>query len=238
MLNGDLVTGVQVMPNTIGVTQPITLLGGFRNVVVRVATIGQVAAGYRLTNISVSPPNVVVSSPDPALVESLPGFVETDPLDLTGLEDDVEVRLPLNLPPGVSVVGEQTVLVQVNIAAIESSLSITLPVEVVGLGTGQSAQVSPDTVDIIFSGPVLALDRLTPADVSVVVDVTGLELGVHSLQPQISVLNADIRVESILPETVEVTIIVGEFDTPTPTVTPPGFGTPAEAITPTETPTP
>jgi YbbR domain-containing protein len=240
--SGTLVTGVQVSPDKVKVSQPITLLGGFRNVVVRVVTVGQVANGYRLTNISVSPPNVVVSSPDPQLVNSLPGFVETEPLDLTGLQDDFEVRLPLNLPDGVSVVGEQNVLVQVSIAAIESSLSINLPVEVVGLGTGLSAQVAPNTVDVILSGPVLELDALKPNDVRVVVDVTGLEPGVHQLEPQVSVLSERIRVESVLPETLEVNIVEGDIGTPTPSQTatgqdfslPAGTGTPP-ALTPTET---
>ena len=244
--NGALVGGVQISPERVQVSIPITLLAGFRNVVVRVVTVGQVANGYRLTNITVSPPNVVVSSSDPDLVNNLPGFVDTEPLDLTGLQDDIEVRLPLNLPDGISVVGEQNVLVQVSIAAIEGSLSINIPVEVVGLGSGLSALVAPDTVDIILSGPVLELDALNTADVSVVVDVTGLEPGVYPLVPQVNLLSDLIRVEAVLPETLEVTIVSGPL--PTPTITP--FGTPgatdtaetsltpSAVVEPTITPTP
>jgi YbbR domain-containing protein len=225
--NGVLVSGVQVSPERVQVTIPVNLLAGFRNVVVRVVTIGQVANGYRLTNITVSPPNVVVSSSDPELVNNLPGFVDTEPLDLTGLRDDIEVRLPISLPDGISVVGEQNVLVLVSIAAIEGSLSINLPVEVVGLGTGLSALAAPDTVDVILSGPVLELDALNPADVRVVVDVTGLEPGVYSLDPQVSLRSELIQVEAILPESLEVTIVSGPL--PTATVTP--FGTPGATST-------
>lgn len=225
--NGALVSGVQVSPERVQVSIPITLLAGFRNVVVRVVTVGQVANGYRLTNITVSPPNVVVSSSDPDLVNNLPGFVDTEPLDLTGLQDDIEVRLPLNLPEGISAVGEQNVLVQVSIAAIEGSLSINVPVEVVGLGTGLSALAAPDTVDVILSGPVLELDALNTASVRVVVDVTGLEPGVYPLTPQVNLLSDLIRVEAVLPETLEVTIVSGPL--PTPTITP--FGTPGATST-------
>lgn len=238
---GAAVTGVTLSPERVKVTQPINLLAGFRNVVVRVVTTGQVATGYRLTNLTPFPPNVTVSSPNPDLVNSLPGFVETDPLDLTGLEDDVEVRLALNLPPGVSVVGEQSVLVQVSVAAIDSSLSITLPVEVVGLGTGLSGQASPNTMDIILSGPIVKLDVLDPADVSVFVDVTGLEPGTYTLAPQVDILAESIQVQSILPEMLEITIVEGELPTLTPgpqTATPTTSGTPeaSQALTPSPTP--
>ena len=63
--------------------------------VVKVASTGQVASGYRLTNISVFPPTVTVFSTNPSLVDRLPGFVETSPLDLTGVKDDIDIRLPL-----------------------------------------------------------------------------------------------------------------------------------------------
>jgi YbbR domain-containing protein len=239
--SGTAVTGVTLSPDRVSVTLPISLLAGFRNVVVRVVTTGQVATGYRLTNLTPSPPNVTVSSPNPDLVNSLPGYVETEPLDLTGLDDDTEERLALNLPPGVSVVGEQSVLVQVSVAAIDSSLSITLPVDVVGLGTGLSGQASPDTIDVILSGPIVILDVLDPADVSVFVDVTGLEPGTYTLAPQVDILDENIQVQSILPEMVEVTIVEGELPTPTPTTiteTPETTGTPgiSEALTPSPTP--
>jgi YbbR domain-containing protein len=236
--NGTQVNDVQITPDRVAVTQPINLLGGFRNVVVRVVTLGNVATGYRLTNLSASPPNVIVSSPDPELVNSLPGFVETIPLDLTGLNDDIEVRLALNLPPGVSVVGEQSVLVQVSIAAIESSLSITLPVEVVGLGPGLSALPAPDSVDIILSGPIVELDGLNPDDVSVFVDVTGLTPGIYQLEAQVDILSESIQVQSLLPEVLEVTIVVGELPTRTPSPTPDLTTTPQALPFLTPTPTP
>jgi YbbR domain-containing protein len=101
---------------------------------------GQVASGYRLTNISVNPPAITVFSGDPTLVSALPGFVETEPLNLNDASQDIELRLALNLPAGISVVGEQTVLVQVGIDAIEGSLSLNnMPVTVIGLAEGLSA---------------------------------------------------------------------------------------------------
>jgi YbbR domain-containing protein len=226
--NGAIVGGVTITPATISVTVPIFIQGGYRNVIVKVLTEGTLANGYRLTNITVSPLSVVVFSTDPQLVNDLPGYVETMPVDLSGAEDDVDTFVQLDLPDGISVVGDQTVLVQVSIAAIEGSLTMTLQVVPVGLLPTKAAVISPQLVDVILSGPVSILDSLTAEDIRVSVDVTGLEIGTYQLEPQVDVLPERIMVDAINPQTVEVTII----DAPTPTPTPLGF------ISPTPTPTP
>lgn len=216
--NGEVVSGVTLTPATVSVTLPVNLLGGYRNVVVKVVTNGQVAEGYWLTNISISPPNVTVFSTNPQLVNALPGYVETDPLDLEGLSDDVDIRATLNLPEGVSLAGEESVLVRLSIAALEGSLPISLPVEVVGLPPELEAIVSPETVDLLLTGPLPILNNLNPAGIRVTVNLSGLDLGVYQLPPVVDLLPAQVRVASILTSNVEVTIRVAS--TPTPTALP------------------
>ena len=212
------VSGVNITPAEVAVTQPIFLQGGYRNVIVRVETVGQPADGYKLTNITVSPLNVVVFSSDPQLVNDLPGYVETLPVDLTDAVDDIDSYVAIDLPEGVTMVGDQFVLVQVSIAAIEGSLNMSIPVSPVGLLPIQAALISPESVDVILSGPVPILDAMTPEDVRVLVDVSDLELGIYQLEPQVEVLSDRVIVESVVPSTVEVEIIVAP--TPTPTSTP------------------
>ena len=53
-------------------------------------------------------------------------------------------------------------------AAIEGSLTLTVPVEVIGLSPDLQAIVSPITVDIIVAGPLIILDELSPEDFLVV----------------------------------------------------------------------
>ena len=224
--NGKTITGISVSPTLIVVTQPVNLLGGYRNVIVKVVTQGNVANGYRLTNYFVSPSSVIVFSSDPRLVNALPGYVETQPLDLTNADDDFEALLDLNLPDGVSVVTDSKVLVQVSIAAIESSMTISLPVEMIGLEPGLEGQIAPGTVDVIIAGPVPVLNDLKPNDIRVVVDLSGYGVGVHQVIPVINFLPNRVQKVSILPATVEVTI------RNLPTATP----TPAVSVTPTPSP--
>jgi YbbR domain-containing protein len=215
------------------VTEQITQRGGYRNVVIKAVLVGQIATGYRLTNITVSPPAVTVFSTDPSLVEKLPGYVETTPINLNGSQDGLDVNLGLNLPDGVQVVGDQSVQVQIGVAAIEGSLSITrLNVNITGLAEGLNAQVSPETVDIIISGPLPILDTLTQDKIVVSVDLTGQGAGTYQLVPRVEMPSTDLKLESILPGSIEVTIT----QAPTPSPTPKGSPSPTPKESPSPTP--
>jgi YbbR domain-containing protein len=231
---GRTISGLTVNPESVQVRLPITQQGGYRDIAVKVAVRGQVAGGYRLTNISVYPPVLTVFSENPALVNDLPGFVETEPLNLNGESQNVDTRLRLTLPAGISVIGDQTVQVQVGIAAIEGSLSLSgIPVDVIGLAPGLQAHISPGTVDVILTGPLPLLDKLTPGDVKFVVDLTGLTSGTHQATPQPQILIQDIRVQSLNPATIEVMIEPQGTQTPVPSMTP----TPTKTLMPLSTPT-
>lgn len=211
---GKRVVEIDLEPTSVEVEQQIVLQGGYRNVAVNVVTQGKVAAGYRFTSITPNPPTVMTFSENPQLVEELPGYVNTEPLDLTGVDDYMETILELDLPEGVTVVGDPTVLVQVNVTTIKTNMTITREVEVIGLLPGLKAEVSPPNVDVGIYGPVPTLDNLTQRDVRVIVDLSDLEEGVHKVTPEVEILPSDVSMETILPGTVEVTIEPSNGPTP------------------------
>ena len=244
---GSLVSELSLSPKAVNVTQPIALLGGYKNVVVKVLTRGQVAEGYRLTNISVTPPNVTIFAQDPARVNDVPGYIESQTVDLAGLADDQDYRVNLKLPVGVTLVGEQSVLVQVGVAAIEGSLTVSIPVEPVGLPPEMKAIVSPSMLDVIVSGPLPVLETLKPASFRAVVDLSGMSPGQYQIKPIIDLAPDAVSIKNTIPDTVMVEIQV--IPSPTPTFQPeattsvlPGTGTapastpqPAPMLTPTPT---
>ena len=218
--DNNLVQGLAINPQNVGVNIPISKKGGFRDVAVKVVVQGQQAPGYRIENISVFPPVITIFTEDPELVNELPGVVDTLPLDLQDRSEDISTRLSLDLPENVTLVGAQTVQVQVSISPIQTSVTLpNLPIDVVGVAEGLSAEVFPQGVDVILSGPVPVLEAISSQDITVSVDAHGLEIGVYQLTPVVETLLENVSVQSILPGTVEVVIAVPS--TPTPTAFPP-----------------
>ena len=214
-----ILNGVSINPQSARVMIPISPQSGYRDLAVKVVVSGQVAAGYRLENISVFPPVITVFAEDAELVNALPGVVETQALDLQDARENISTRLALTLPDTITIVGTKTVQVQVDISPIQTSLTLVdQTINIIGLPDGFDAQLSPETVDVIISGPLPVLDALTPQDISVSIDVTGLDLGTHQLEPKVEVFVEDVLEGSILPGTVEVVLSI--LSTPTPIPTP------------------
>ena len=217
----EALQGLAINPEAVQVNIPISQQGGFRDVAVKVLVQGQQAPGYRIENITVFPPIITVFASDPELVNELPGVVETQPLSLDDRREDISTRLSLNLPDYITVVGAQTVQVNVSISPIQTSVTLTNQlINVNGLREGLAAQVFPQTVDVIISGPLPVLDTFSSQDITIAVNATGLEIGTYQLRAEARVLIENVLVESILPATVEVVI----SPPVTPTITP--FPTP------------
>jgi len=213
--NGDTINGISISPDETTINLPISLLGGFKNVVVKVDTTGQIADGYRLTNLAVSPPTITVFSEDPRILDRLPGFVDTLPVDLSNLSDDSESSVGLRLPEGVTAVRNPDVLVQISIASIESSETFSVPVLITGLSPDFDAYIAPELVDVIVAGPINILESLETADVRVLLDLEGLPAGsLYQLTPEVDIIPDQLRAQTTLPETIEVEILLAPTPTP------------------------
>lgn len=232
----EAVGWVEVDPPEVEVRVSIDQRRGYKEVTVRPVVEGEVASGYRISNVSVEPSSVTIFG-SPLAIEGIPGYLETAPIDVSDANADVVERVTLTLPQDVTVLGEQSLLVNVSVTAIESSLTVQRELVVQGLQTDLNATPSPDVVDVILSGPVPKLDALEPEDVQVILDLYDLKWGTHKVTPEV-VVPEGLKVESILPDTIEVEITIGpsfvSTETPEPTETPKPTATPE----PTETPKP
>ena len=71
-----------------------------------------------------------------------------------------------------------------------------------------------------MSGPLSLLDRLTRQDVRATVDLTGLTAGTYQITLKVEILIADVIVQSILPNKIEVVITPINPPPASPTPTP------------------
>ncbi|MCS6843438.1 MAG: CdaR family protein [Caldilineales bacterium] len=223
-------SSLEVLPSAVEVTVEVVQRPGYRDFSVRVPYIGRPAPGYQITSIVVEP-SLVTLRGSPEAFSRLPGYVETVPIDLTDARSDVDAQLALNLPEAVSVVGVQTIQVRIDIQPIMGSRDLQLQPVIRGLGPGLTRTLTIPTVDLVVSGPLPVLSTLDNGAAQVILDLTDLRPGTHTvpLQP---VLPADVTVVSVLP--VAVDIVISELPTPTPTDLP----TVPPIPSPTATPTP
>ena len=228
------VFGVSVEPPTVKVTVPIEQQPGFLEVPVVPRTVGQPAPGYRVSSISVDPATVTLRG-SPENLQKLPGYVETEPLDISEATSDVVERLPLRVPENISILGSKTVLVTVRITPLEGGKTVVRPLKLQGIPDGMRVSLPIPSVQIILSGPLPKLNNLKPEDVQVILDLSDIQgPGVYTLKPQV-LTPADIHVEAVIPEEVQVEVKL-PTPTPTPSVTPTVQGT--TTTTPTVTPIP
>ena len=210
---GQSIPYVTWTPESVDVRIPVEPSGYYRSLAVKVVLEGNIAPGYSNPDISVEPPTVTVFG-TPDVIAALPGFIETEPIDVEGAQADVVLRPALSLPSNVAVVSGQQIEVRVFIEAIQSSLTMEIAPEVQGLGPGITATVSPETVEVILSGPLPLLETLEAGDVRVVLDLFRLPFGTHQIDPQV-VVPEGMTAQSILPVTVQVDIFVAPTPTPT-----------------------
>lgn len=213
---GALVTEVELTPQQVQVSIDVRRRVGFKPDVQVVPDLrGDPAPGYRRASVSVEPSTVTLAGSAPVL-ESLPGFVKTEPISITGATEDLSLLAALSVPTNVVVIEDNRVMVTVEVLPVLSSRSITSTVVVEGLRLGWQATLSPSVVEIIVEGPETLLDELVREDIEVLLNLSGYSLGVHRLDPEV-VVPENVSVVSIIPETIEVVIEI--VPTPTPTAT-------------------
>lgn len=215
---GGLVADVELDPGQVEVLVRVRRRIGYKPEVEVIPDVrGDPAPGYRQGSVSVEPSTVTLAGLSQVLNE-LPGFVETWPITITGATDVLTERTPLTLPANVVVIDVDFVTVTVDILPILSSRTMTGVVEIQNLSQGRVATLSPPEVDVILEGPDTLVADLTPDSLQVFVNLLGLDVGVHRVEPVV-LAPEGISVVSVIPETIEVAITLEPTPSPTATLT-------------------
>ena len=209
--NGTVVQDLTLEPAQVDVSISISQRPDVREVSVQPNLIGVDALpeGYVLTGLNYEPRSVLVSGPA-AVLESLPETFFTDPIELSDRTGDFEVSVPVVLPSrDLVIISGQTINVAVGITAQTANRQFDgVQVEIIGLGDGYKAAITPNEVTLLITGPQPALDALRQQDLRAILDLNGLAAGSYQLSPEPSLSLeqlADVRI-SVLPASIDVRI--------------------------------
>jgi YbbR domain-containing protein len=206
-------------PPAITVSVPITQQTQYKEVGVRVLTVGVPAAGYALLPLQVNPPTATLFG-DPADLAAA-NFVNTRPVDVSGISSTTVRSVALEPPtprtpllqPGQSV----TVTIQVSTLTVSQTLRV--PPSVINLTGNMQLIRTPDSVSVTVSGPAPAMATLAlnPRDFRVVLDMSGKGAGRHDIEARVQSVPAGLALESVDPRTIQVDL---RDAPPTPTPAP------------------
>ncbi len=134
-----------------------------KKVAVRIAETGDIAAGYRLQGLQVQPTNIELVGPS-SLLRSV-SEVNTDPVDLSGLRDDMSLDVSLDLKPGIRSASSRTVQVEVDVEELRD-VRILEAVPILLQDDGRYVAGIP-TVRLKIEGPTALLAELDPTKVAI-----------------------------------------------------------------------
>ncbi len=230
--NNERVEPVEIEPGRVRVRVELVVTGKEVPVFVQCECDSAAEGFVVLGQPQANPANVIIDGPQ-ELLDQVP-FIYTMPINTLGYDRTTIIdNVPLDvesLPDGVTV---DPSVVDVSVRVEQTTTSRTLenvPVEVLGAAENTRVVVNPATLSIEVVGPLDQIDQLEERDVSIVVDVAGLEIGAHQVRPRV-VLPPGMTYEEELPQ-----VVVAIIDTtPTPTATVRPTTTPTEP-TPTQDP--
>ncbi len=202
---GNTVQNVTVTPATVSVHLDVVQRVGYKEVAVKAVLKGNPSTGYWVSNIGVDPPTVtLVGSPE--ALNRIPGFVEAQAVTVTGAREDVTKQVGLNLPQGVTALNVGNVNVRVSVEPVLGGITVRRTVTISEVRCDLPVTVSPDTVEVILSGPLPILQALTPDDIQILVEVNSCSPASFQVSPDSANVPNSVKVESIVPNTVEVNV--------------------------------
>ena len=213
------VANIELTPASVFVRIDVRTVETETTVPIRLDVSGTPAPGFALEGLTIEPAAVTLRGVPDVLAEIR--SVVTEPVSIADASEDQTFEVALVLPDGARLADESAEAVVSVTATISPTVSSrTFVAGIVCQGAGANSCIpSLDQISVTLSGPGGALDSLSAADVTGILNVSGLGPGQHTVDVSLAALPAGIEVETISPGSVTVTIVAPA--TPAPTPTPP-----------------
>lgn len=220
----EVLTPVELTPASVRVRIPVGSPVTTKSVPISVVVTGTPADGFDVASTTISPSFATVTGEASTLVGLV--SVQTKPVDVTGAATTTSKEVGLELPDGITSVGDQTFAVTVTLRTSASSRNFTAGLIVIGAEPSRTYQLGVDSVAVTLGGGDQALNQVDASSFAASINVSGLAAGSHDVDVRV-VAPGGLKLIGVSPN--RITVFVSEIATPPPTPSP----SPSQSLEPT-----
>lgn len=200
ILIGTLPTSTVRVPIYPAKTVPIDVLGSL------IGT-DNLAANHVLYSAVATPGEVRIVGAQ-AAVDAIDS-ISLEPISVSGFNAASTVTAEIIMPEGVRIPDLEPITVNIDVRESTMSQSFNqLPIEIEGLTRGLNATLSLSTADLTVEGRYSLVGMLKRSDIRLFVDVTGLDVGTHTLPLSQVVLDSESTIELTTKLSVDSVVVV------------------------------
>jgi len=163
---------------------------------------------FRLKGITLEPDRINLSGPDAVIGKLF--SLKTMPIDLSDIQGSTTRQVSLNLTPKIAeLIGEPTVTAKIEVQErLADATAKGVPVQAMGLTDHLAAKITPSavTVELQVPPPMLGNGKNLAEAVQATVAAEAIGPGVHDLPVGVAPTVRGIRIVSVTPDKVTVTV--------------------------------
>lgn len=207
--SGEEITDVTFNPNK--VKAQVTIVEGRNNKSVGIKTnlSGSPADGYYISKITTTPNLVNITGQSSVL--QVVNYLETQNIDISGVNSDLEKEVLLKIPDGIALQQRESNKIKIQISFSENSISKTVTPKVEPQNLAPNLKFdSPNSSDIkvTLSGRASIISAIDPKNVVLNIDFSGKVAGTFSVPLVTNMINPidGVTISSVSPASVFVAI--------------------------------
>jgi len=207
-VNGNEIKEVKIEPDIVEVS--ISLTRGYpeKQLTVKPKIVGKPAPGYYISEILSNPDEIKIFG-NYSKISNIE-FLETIPIDVSGITKTLSVKVPPALEEGLNIVEGELELIEVTIQVKEAIIQkIIKNISVIpqNLSPFVSCEIKPEVVDITVEGKNIPVDKLKAEDIKAFIEFTDNFKVEQKVKVQVD-LTEGISLIKVEPE--EVTVLINK----------------------------
>lgn len=171
--SGKEIKSLEFNPTEVAVTVPIVKASTIKTVGIKVNTTGAPAEGFWLSKLESSPSTVTITAAENTIGQI--NFVETEPINVSGLSKNQTVDVVLKPASGVILIDKiDKVKVTLTVSKNQSTREVEAGFKWQNLSSNlKVVSVEPSILKVVAAGAQDQLQALTSGDILILVDLTG-----------------------------------------------------------------